>query len=176
MNTTKMTKLALAIGAMVVATVTMATDSGSGSMTVSASIAPECAVGNTTSIEFGDMTMLSARGAPTTAHRTSIGGTFDVICTNGTSEPKLRFTSPNADGNNFRLMGSDGSTYITYNLAESGTGVALIPGNDAAFTGLVADGTTKSLQIIGTVPSHSKQGKRVQAYSDTITITSSYTP
>jgi spore coat protein U-like protein len=176
MNTTKITQLALAIGAMAIASAAMAADSGSGTIAVSASIAPECAVGNTTAMEFGDMTMLTAGGAQTTANRRSIGGTFDVICTNGTSAPKLRFTSPNADGTHFRLLGADGSTYIIYSLAESGGGVAVTPGNDAPFAGLVADGTTKSLQVVGTVASIDKHTKRVQNYSDTITVTSSYTP
>lgn len=176
MSTTKLTKLALAVGSMAIAAGAMATDSGSGSINVTASIAPECAVGNTTAMLFGSMTMLSATGARTTSSRTSIGGTFDTICTNGTSTPKLRFTSPNAAGNSFRLVGADGSTYIRYTLEESGRGNAISPGNDATFTGLAADGSTKSLQIIGTITADAKHGKSVQTYSDTIYITSSYTP
>ena len=175
MTTTNMTKLVLAMGAMAVAAGAMAVDSGSGSLSVSASIAPECAVGNTTSMLFGPITMLSANGSRSESRRTSIGGTFDAICTNGTSAPKLRFTSANTAGNNFRLVGADGSTYINYTLDESG-GNSISHGNDAAFTGLVADGSTKSLQIVGTILPEAKHGKFAQAYSDTIYITSSYSP
>jgi spore coat protein U-like protein len=176
MNTTKLIKMMIVIGAVVIAGRALAADSGSGTIGVTASIAPECAVGNTTELYFGAMTMLSANGARTTAARTSIGGTFDTICTNGTSTPKLRFTSSNAGGSNFRLVGADGSTYIHYTLAESSSGTEINPGSDAAFAGLIADGSTKSLRVVGTVSADAKHGKAAQTYSDTITITSSYTP
>lgn len=171
---TKLTKLTLALGAMVMAGAAIASDSGSGSMSVAAYIMPECAVGNTTSLNFSAVSMLTAEGGRSEANRTSTGGTFDVICTNGTTAPKLRFSSANAAGSNFRLVGVDGSSYIVYNLSESGGRNAIMSGNDAAFTGLTADGSTKSLQIVGTIAASARYGKAAQYYSDTITITSSY--
>ena len=177
MTTTKFSKLALAISAMAIATGAMAVDSGSGTMAISASVAPECAIGNTTAMQFGDMTMLTAKGEQTKSSNRSIGGTFDAICTNGTTAPKVRFTSPTTVGSNFRLLGADGTSFIDYSLTETTTsGVAIIPGTDAEFTGLVADGTVKSLKIVAMITAGAKHEKRVQNYSDTITITTSYTP
>lgn len=177
MNTTKMSKLALAIGTLAIATGAMAVDSGVATLAVTASIAPECAVGNTTAMEFGDMTMLTARGEQTTSSNRSIGGTFDAICTNGTNAPSIRFTSSNSAGPNFRLLGADGTSFIVYSLTETtSSGVAITPGNNSAFTGFAADGTIKSLKIVAMITAAAKQTKRVQNYSDTITITTSYTP
>ncbi len=178
MKTTKLTKLgklALAMGSLMLAGGAMAADSGSGSVAASAHIDPECAVGNTTALDFSAMTMLTAAGAQATGNNSSTGGTFDAICTNGTNAPKLRFTSANSTGTDFRLVGADTTSFIVYTLAESG-GTAIAHGSDAGFTGLAADGTTKSLRVVGTVTAAARNAKAVQLYADTITITSSYTP
>ncbi|MES2942851.1 MAG: hypothetical protein V4772_08285 [Pseudomonadota bacterium] len=172
----KMTKLAVAISAVLMVGGAMATDSGSGTMAVSGSIAAECAVGNTAAMTFGALTMLTTAGAQSAASNSSSGGTFDAICTNGTSTPKLRFTSLNTGTADFRLVGADTTSYIVYTLAVSGGGAAITYGTDAAFAGLTADGTTKSLAIVGTIAAAAKNAKAIQAYTDTITITSSYTP
>jgi spore coat protein U-like protein len=171
-----MTKLALAIGALAMAGGAMATDSGTGTMGVTGSIAPECAVGNAAAMTFGALTMLTTAGAQSAASNSSSGGTFSAICTNGTSTPKLRFTSLNTGTSDFRLVGADTTSHIVYTLAVSGGGAAITYGTDAAFAGLTADGTTKSLAIVGTIAAAAKNAKLVQAYTDTITVTSSYTP
>lgn len=175
MKTTKLGKLALAMGSLMLVGGAMAADSGTGSVVASAQINPECAVGNATALDFSALTMLTAAGAQVSASSTSSGGTFDAICTNGTNSPKLRFTSANSAGSDFRLLGADATTFISYTLAESG-GTAISHGSDAAFTGLAADGTTKSLRVVGTVTAAAKSAKLIQLYADTITITSSYTP
>jgi spore coat protein U-like protein len=167
-------KFAVAFAATLLSAGAFATDSGSGTMGVTASIADECSVGNTVTLGFGQLSMLS-NGAPSTAASASAsGGTFDAICTNGTATPKLKFTSLNAGATStFRLVGTDTTTFIVYTLAESG-GAAIAYDTAAAFTGFAGDGTTKSLAIVGSIASGEKDGKAKQAYGDTITITSTY--
>jgi spore coat protein U-like protein len=144
-------------------------------MDVSASIAAECAIGNTAALAFGALSMLDNVG-PTALASTSIsGGTFDAICTTGTSAPKVKFTSKNTSGSDFRLLGADGTTPIVYTLTEANGTTAIAHDQPAAFGGFTADGTAKKdLAIIGKIAASEKGGKAVQSYSDIITITSSF--
>jgi spore coat protein U-like protein len=170
---TKFNKLAAAVTVALLSASAFATDSGSGTMSVTASIVDECSVGNIATLAFGQLSMLS-NGAPSAAASASVsGGTFDAICTAGTTTPKLKFSSANTSGSDFRLVGADGTTYMVYTLAESG-GTAIAYGTPASFTGFSADGSTKSLAIVGSIAASEKSGKAKQAYSDTITITSTY--
>lgn len=171
---TKMSKLALALGALVAAGGAMAADSGTTTMGVSAAIVNECSLGNVTALAFGNLAMLTSGAQSSTASASSGGGTFDAICTNGAPTPKLRFTSANVGGtSSFRLVGADATTFIAYTVAESG-GTAITYGTDAAFTGFAADGTVDSLTLTGSISAAQKAAKPIQAYTDTITITSSF--
>lgn len=173
MNTT-MKKLALAIGALVMAGGAMAADSGSGTMGGSAAIVDECSVGTLATLTFGNLAMLTSGAQSSSASASTGGGTFDAICTNNSANtPKLRFTSANTGTSDFRLVGADTSTYIVYTLA-TGADVAIAYGTDAAFAGFTADGTVKNLTIKGSIAAAAKAAKKVQAYTDTITIQSSY--
>lgn len=163
------------VAATAVALVSMGAfaDTGSATMGVTASIAAECSVGNTTALDFGTLSTLSNGAASTTASTSTGGGTFDAICTNGTTTPTLAFSSANSSGTDFRLKGADGTTYIVYTLKESGgTGIAY--NTPAPFADLAADGATHSLAIVGSIASTDRNGKLPQQYTDTITITSSY--
>lgn len=174
MNTT-MNKLALAMGALMMTNGAMAADSGSTTMGVTASIVDACALGNTVALAFGELTMLTNTAQSPTASDSSGGGTFDAICTKNTlNTPKLKFTSANTEGtNSFRLVGADNTSYIVYTLATVG-GTAIAHATDAAFNGFNADGVVKNLTIKGSITGAEKAGKKVQAYSDTITIQASY--
>jgi spore coat protein U-like protein len=169
----KFKKMAVAVAAVLLSAGAFATDSGSATMGVTASITDECSVGNTVTLDFGQLSMLSNGAQSSSASASASGGTFDAICTNGTTTPKLKFASANTSGTDFRLVGADGTTYIVYTLAESG-GTAIAYDTAATFTNFTADGTTKSLAIAGSVAASEKAGKAKQAYSDTITITSTY--
>jgi spore coat protein U-like protein len=142
-------------------------------MGATASVANECSVSGAVSLAWGTLAMLSAGAQSAVASASTGGGTFDAICTNGTPLPKLRFTSVNTGSSDFRLVGADTSSYIAYTLATAAD-VAIAYGTDAAFTGFTADGTAKHLTIKGSITSGEKAAKKVQAYSDTITITSSF--
>lgn len=169
-------KVAIALAASVMSAGAFAgggDGSPSATMGVTATISPECSVGNTTTLAFGILSMLS-NGAQSTAISESSGGTFDAICTSGTSTPQLKFTSLNTSGSDFRLVGTDTTTYIVYTLKEGSGGTAIAHDTAASFTGFTADGTTKSLAVKGTISASEKHEKAQQGYTDTITITSSY--
>lgn len=169
-----MNKLALAIGAMVVAAGAMAADSGSGTMGGTAAIIDECSVGTFATLTFGNLAMLTTGAQSGTPSASTGGGTFNAICTNNPANtPMLRFTSANTGTSNFRLVGDDGNTYIIYTLATAAD-VAIAYDTDAAFGGFTADGAVKNLTIKGSIAAVAKAAKKVQAYSDTITIQSSY--
>lgn len=170
----KMNKLSLGLAAAVLCGAAGATDSGSATMDVTAAITDECSVGQTVALAFGNLSVLSNGSQSSTASESTGGGTFKAICTNGTSLPKLKFTSANAGATtSFRLVGADGLTHIVYTLAESG-GTAIAYNTAAAFTGFEADGTEDSLAIKGSIAASEKNAKLKQAYTDTITITSTY--
>lgn len=172
---TKISKFAIAIAAAMLCAGAFAapTASGSGTMGVTASIGDECSVGSAVVLGFGQLAMLANGATSTVASASQSGGTFDAICTNGTSTPQLKFSSANTSGTDFRLVGADTTTYIVYTLAESG-GTAIAYNTAAGFTGFSADGSAKSLAIVGAIAASEKTGKAKQAYSDTITITSTY--
>jgi spore coat protein U-like protein len=145
-------------------------------MGVSASISAECSVGNTKPLAFGALSMLNTNGAQSTLPSASIsGGTFDAICTAGTSNPKLKFHSDNTSGSDFRLVGTTDGAFIVYTLTEADGTTAIVHNQAAAFGGFTADGTAKTdLTILGKIAPAAKNGKAAQEYTDTITITTSF--
>jgi spore coat protein U-like protein len=171
---TSFTRITAAFAALLSAGAFAATGDGVATMNVSATISPECSVGNVQALAFGTLSMLS-NGTRSTADSVSGGGTFDAICTAGTTTPTLTFVSAHAGtgGKDFQLVGTDGS-FIAYTLKESGAGGAAIGTSAAAFTDFAADGDKHSLQIVGTILAADKDGKPMQSYSDVITITASY--
>ena len=172
--TIKMTKLMIALGSMTVAGAAMAAGE-STTLGVAASIASQCSIGNAVPLQFGELQML-ATGARTSSDSESTGGgTFDAICTNGTQAPKFKFASANTWFNDFRLVGADGTTFMTYTLATSGN-TTIAYATPAAFDGFQANGSVVPLRIKGAIAAAQKHGKTVQEYSDTITITASFNP
>lgn len=170
----KLTKLMTALGILTVATAAMAV-SDTATMGVTASVVGQCSVGNTVPLSFGQLEMLTTAGPTSTASESTGGGTFDAICTYGTAAPRFKFVSANTSSNDFRLIGTNRMTYITYTLAESGN-TAIAHNTPAAFTGFVSSGTVWPLRIKGSIASSEKVSKTVQEYGDTITITASFTP
>jgi spore coat protein U-like protein len=176
MNDVKFTKLAAVLGALVVAGSACAADSGTGTVGVSASIAPECAVAQNTAINFATLSMLdSVNAAPSNADSVQAGA-VNAICTTGTPLPTFRYTSANGLANAFRMVGIDTTTFIPYTLHQDGTASlgAVTYDTAAAHPDFVADGTTNVLPVSARVLAADKAGKAMQTYSDTITITTSF--
>ena len=181
---TKINKLALAIGALAMVSGAWATTNDTSTMAGTASVAAECAVGNGGTLAFGTLEMLNLETAAQTTVDTLGVSSFAAICTNGTTAPKFAYSSANKVTNEFRLKGAGGATandYITYTLysaADSSTapiigGDALAYGGTVAF---VADGTSKTLAVSAKILAADKATKLVQAYTDIVTITASWTP
>lgn len=154
------------------------TDSNTGSLAVSATISPECAVAQKTAISITKLTMLDTSNAkPDTTTDDVKAGALYAICTNGTQTPQFRFQSANA-ASAFKMLGDDATTTIDYTLWEgtTGSGTSIGANSDAAFSGFTADGTQQTLNLSIRVAASAKNGKPIQGYSDTITITTSYGP
>lgn len=170
---TKLNKLALALGAMVMTGGAMAATT----FDASASIASECLVATTSAMTFGVLPMLdlaqadrrSVADKPATA-------TFDAICTVGTGSPTLTFTS--ASNTAFLLTnGTDTIAYALHEGTNAVTGTAIAYNTPAAFTGFdSATGAVAHLSLTGVVTAGAKNGKSKGAYSDTLTVTVAFTP
>lgn len=170
-----MNKFALAIAAIAVAGPALAVNDDA-TFGVSATIASECVVGNTTNMAFGDLAMLSSATAGLSTGRNNATATFDAACTNGTGAPTLQFASANGGGTAFSLKNA-GADLIAYTLYEGATdaGTPVAHNAAAAFTGFTADGAVKSLSVTGQVLAADKNGKPKGAYADTVTITVGFT-
>lgn len=167
--------------AIALVTITMAGSAlavnDSATFGVSATVASECVVGNTTAMAFGTLAMLdSATGGRSTA-KNNATATFDAACTNGSALPTLQFSSGNGGGTAFALKNA-GSDLIAYTLYEgtADSGTLIAHNSAAAFTGFSADGAVKSLSVTGKVLAADKDGKPQGAYADTVTITVGFTP
>src|SRR4051794_37058310 len=115
MKTSKLSKLAVAIGAtLVAASVYAANDTAT--FNVTSSIASECVVGNTTNMVFGNLSMLNATSGGLSTAKNNATASFDATCTNGTLLPTLKFASTNGGGSAFKMQGGTGSDLITYTL------------------------------------------------------------
>lgn len=180
---TKMTKLALALGALVMtggvwAQTTTSTSTPS-TMAVTATIAAECAVANGGGLSFGTLTMLDKSNAQQASADEMNVSSFPAICTTGTTNPTFTYVSLNtsSSGTDFRLKGTNGSDFIAYTLYPSTdlSLAAIVGGTAVAHPAFIADGTTNTLALSARILAADKATKSAQAYSDTITITAGWT-
>lgn len=176
---TKMSKLALAIGAMAMTGGVWAVNDTS-TMGASATVVAECAVGNGSGIAFSTLEMLNLGTATQTTVDSTAGATFPAICTNGTTLPTFAYVSANAVTTDFRLKGAGvtANDYIAYTPypTSGGTGTAIVGAAAVAHPDFTANGVSQALALSAKILAADKATKLVQAYSDTITITASWTP
>ena len=174
MQNLKFKKFVIAIGTAFVASTACAEDATVG---VSATISPECAVTGTT-LTFTKLTMLNAATATQSDQDDVQAGAVRAICTNGTANVKFIYTSANANGADFQLRGADGLTMIKYSLHQDAGATAenmvSSGGLGAAHPAFDANGEAQDLAISAKVQASDKRAKKVQAYSDTITVTTSF--
>jgi spore coat protein U-like protein len=174
MNTSK---LALAIAAIAIAGAAGAADSNTGTLAVSATVAAECAVAETAPLAFANLAMLNIATATQNVADSIAAGTVNAICTNGTTLPKFKYASANVLTGAFRLKGGTVATdFIAYTVHQDSTATlaAVAHSTLIAHPDFSADGTTKSLNLSAKIVPAEKNGKSVQAYTDTITITTSF--
>jgi hypothetical protein len=173
MKNVKFNKVAMAVAVVAMSGAAHATDSGSGQLNVSATIAPECTVAQNVAINFSNLNMLN--GAAQSSSDDVATGSVNAICTSGTPSPQFRYTSANTA---FQLKGgTDATQLIAYSLYQNdtATGTAVTYNTDVAHPDFTADGTVKVLNLSARILPTDKNGKTVQAYSDTITVTTSFT-
>jgi len=170
-----MNKFALTIAAIAMAGSALAVNDDA-TFGVSATVASECVVGNTTNMAFGNLAMLDSDIGGLSTAKNNATATFDAACTNGTGAPTLQFASANGGGTAFSLKNA-GTDMIAYTLYEGAddTGTLIAHNAAAAFTGFSADGAVQSLSVTGQVLDTAKNGKPKGAYADTVTITVGFT-
>jgi len=180
---TKMSKLALVVSALMMAGGAMAEGTDTSTMGATATIAPECAVGNGLGISLGILDMLNLSDATQSALPTTATSTFPAICTNGTNTPTFAYVSGNklgTDGTAFRLKGTGATDedYINYTLHPSvdASLTAIAMGAPETHPGFSANGVSQNLVLSAKILASDKRAKIVQAYTDTITITAGWTP
>jgi spore coat protein U-like protein len=173
MKNVKFSKVALALTVVLISGAACADDSGSGQLSVSATIAPECTVAQNVAINFSTLHLLD--GAALSTADDVATGSINAICTNGTSSPMFRYSSANTA---FKLVGqSDNTKEIIYALYQNtdATGTAVTYDQAVAHPDFSPNGAVNTLNLSARILAADKAGKAIQAYSDTITVTTSFT-
>jgi spore coat protein U-like protein len=172
----KLALRALAIGGVALASATSMAATESGNLTVTATIANQCAVGDA-ALALGAMTLVAADGTMATP---SGGSTIGVpwACTNGTAATLSFDVGANSTGSDRRMKSTTAGAsnqFFEYQLkADSSSGAAIgttgLPlagtGTDGTFT--VWGGPVDSLA--------NKAAKPASDYTDTVQMTITFTP
>lgn len=174
---TKISKLAPAIGAMVMAGASMAA-TDTADLAVGATVADVCAIGPGT-LAFGSALSLAVNAGAGTAGTTAnvdadSGATISIICTNGASAAITGGLGANAAGSVRNMV--SGTALLPYELytttarttvLDTTTGSISYTGTGAATTGIAVYG-----RILGSDLAAAKKG----IYADTVAMTITYTP
>jgi spore coat protein U-like protein len=146
---------------------------------VGASVDAACVVGSTGDMNFGSLALLDATaGKVVTTGNNDATATFYQACTNGTPSATLAFAG-NA-GSGFAIAGTGGAPdSIAYTLfSDSGRSTGAItnatPASASGFSGFAADGLNHQITVYGRIALASMVSKKVDTYSDTVTVTVSY--
>ena len=165
---TILSKLAIFLGALMM---TGAAQSNSQTFNVTANVAQGCLIAVKTHMAFGPLNVISDTPAEKTA-------TFEVTCTNGSGNVWLTFASAHgntpAPASTFKMIHGDGTATLTYQLYKANNSTMIAIDTPTPFGELVADGTVKLLTIYGRIPAEAKKGALAGAYTDTVTMTATY--
>jgi spore coat protein U-like protein len=174
---TQMTKLALAIGAMAMASAAMAATDGS-TLAVSATVLNNCAISNGT-IAFSTIQLATNKGAgtigTTAAAAANSGSTISVICTNGASAAITGGVGTNGSGAVRKMLGGvSGAELLTYELYSDSLQTSVFnTSNSIAYTGT---GLATNVIIYGGITGADIALAKAGAYADTVPLTITYTP
>jgi spore coat protein U-like protein len=145
---------------------------------VSASVEEACVVGTTGDMSFGSLALLDATsGKVVTSGNNDATATFYQACTTGTTGVEFAFDGTALTG--FAMEGAgDTPDTIAYTLfADSSRADGLTKATakaSSAFSGFAADGADHQLTVYGRIDLASMVAKKVDSYSDTVTVTVSY--
>lgn len=169
-------KLGAVAAAIVLSTGAMAATE-TGTLTVNASVSGACAVGDAT-MSFAVAPAVNADGTGTqSSANVDTSTTVAVICTNGQSGAVSAGNGSNYDATNTTRRLSDGQatpTYVAYGLyTDSGRTTAFNATNTIAVTGT---GSSESKTIYGRIAAADATAAPKGSYSDSVTLTITYTP
>jgi spore coat protein U-like protein len=175
---TKMTKLAMAIGAMAMAGAAMATTDGS-TLAVSATVSNNCAISNGT-IAFSTIQLAANKGVgtigTTAAAAANSGSTISVICTNGASAAITGGLGSNGSGAIRKMIGGPGpgTDLLTYELYSDSLHTTVFnTSNSIAYAGT---GLATSVIIYGGITGADIALAKAGSYADSVPLTITYTP
>lgn len=173
---TKMTKLAMAIGAMAMAGAAMAA-TDSSTLAVSATVLNNCAISNGT-IAFSAMQLAANKGVgtigTTAAATANSGSTISVICTNGASAAITGGLGTNGSGAVRKMIGGSGTDLLTYELySDSLQTTVFNMANPITYAGT---GLATSVVIYGGIAGADIALAKAGAYADSVPLTITYTP
>lgn len=178
MKTTKMSQLALVMGAVVMASGAMA-DTDTANLTVGAGVVNACSIGAGT-LEFGEsLSAVVSAGSGRLGAQPNINqssSAISYVCTNGASATITANMGEHAFGAVRKMM--SGRDLLTYELyTNSGRSVAL--GSEAGETGSIpvtANGTVQTTTIYGQILGADLARAKKGYYADTVALSINYTP
>jgi spore coat protein U-like protein len=146
-----------------------------GTLSVSATITSACSIGDGT-LSFGNLAGITANGDGTASDASDVDATassqITYVCTNGTSAA-ITGTSVNYSASDHTWHMKSGDNDVAYLLYSDAGKTQLFDdqsGNDIAVTGT---GTPDSITLYGTIAG-SELNKPIGAYTDTVTLTITY--
>lgn len=164
------TGLVLSVSGMAMALGTDTTTFG-----VSAAVDAGCVVGTTGDMGFGSLALLdAASGKVVTTGNNDAIATFYQACTTGTTGVTFAFAGNAVTG--FAMTGAGGTPdTIAYTLfsdtARSAPLTKATAETSASFGGFAADGANHQLTVYGRIALVDMVAKKVDTYSDTVTVT-----
>lgn len=148
-----------------------------GTLTVNATVQGACSIGDQT-LNFGNISSINVGTAGT------LGSTLDhdstalvaVICTNGT-EGLVTLSDGVNKGTTYRRMKNGTGDLIEYHLYNDSytTEIAANNGATTAYT-ITGDGTNQSFTVYGRILAAALTNQPLGAYTDSVTMTITYTP
>jgi spore coat protein U-like protein len=176
----KFTKFTAFLAAVLVLTMGGVAMAGTDTATfgVAASVDAACVVGTTGDMSFGSLAVLDATtGKVVATGNDDATATFFQACTNGTTGATLAFAGVAESG--FAMTGAgalpDTIAYTLFSNSARSIGITkATPAAGSTFDGFAADGVDHQITVYGRIALASMVAKKVDAYSDTVTVTVSY--
>lgn len=178
----KRNRLALALGTMALAGGLLGSGGAwaaieTGTLTVNATVEGACSIGDQT-LNFGNISSINVGTAGTLESNTDHDSTaiVAVICTSGT-EGRVTLNDGSNKGATYRRMKYGTVDYIEYHLYNEATRTTEIAANNGATTAytIIGDGTNKSFTVYGRILADALSNQPLGAYTDSVTMTITYT-
>lgn len=161
----------LASGAALAATET-------GTLTVQATVQGACSIGDKT-LSFGNISSVNVGTGGTLGSSVDVdaNAVVDVICTTGTTGTVTLDDGANK-GTTYRRMKHGTADYIEYHLYNEATRTTEIAADNGATTAytIVGDGANDTFTVYGRILAAAINNQPLGTYTDSVTMTITYTP